>query len=134
MAINLQKINLLDLQPRKAVGFNLPFKSKSIFTVNYETKEAIKNNLINFILTGIGERYLNPQFGVSIRNKIFDQITSDTLTDIEFTIKRGVSIYFQRVEVLDCIATGIPDQNQIQILFKYRVVDTPIEDELVVNI
>jgi phage baseplate assembly protein W len=134
VATDIQKISLIDLQPRKAVGFNIPFKSKSVFTVNYQTKDAIKNNLINFILTGIGERYLNPQFGVSIRNRMFDQITVDTLSDIEFTIKRGVSIYFQRVEILDCIATGVPDQNQIQVYFRYKVVDTPIEDELVVNI
>lgn len=134
MATNIQKISLIDLQPRKAVGFNIPFKSNSVFTVNYQTKDAIKNNLINFILTGIGERYLNPQFGVSIRNKMFDQITIDTLSDIEFTIKRGVSIYFQRVEILDCTATGVPDQNQIQVYFRYKVVDTPIEDELIVNI
>jgi phage baseplate assembly protein W len=134
VATNIQKISLIDLQPRKAVGFNIPFKSNSVFTVNYQTKDAIKNNLINFILTGIGERYLNPQFGVSIRNKMFDQITIDTLSDIEFTIKRGVSIYFQRVEILDCTATGVPDQNQIQVYFRYKVVDTPIEDELIVNI
>jgi hypothetical protein len=38
------------------------------------------------------------------------------------------------VEILDCTATGVPDQNQIQVYFRYKVVDTPIEDELIVNI
>lgn len=134
MAIEVQKIDPLDLQPRKAVGFNLPFSSDSVFTMNYETKKAIKYNLINLIMTGEGERFLNPEFGTTIRNKIFDQITQDTLTDIEFSIRRSVSTHFQRVEILNCKASGIPDSNKIQIYFRYRVKDTFIEDELVVNI
>lgn len=134
MAIESRKINPIDLQPRRAVGFNLPFSSKSVFTVNYETKDAIKYNLINFLLTGIGERPLNPQFGTDIRTKLFDQVTSDTIFDIESSIKTGIGLYFQRVDVVQLTATPLPDQNTIQIYFKYRIIDTPIQDELVINI
>lgn len=134
MAIESRKINPIDLQPRKAVGFNLPFSSKSVFTVNYQTKDAIKYNLINYLLTGVGERPLNPQFGSNIRTKLFDQISSDTLLDIEFSIKSGVGLYFPKVQVVELTVTPIIDNNTIQIYFKYRIVDTPIQDELVVNI
>lgn len=134
MAIELRKINPIDLQPRKAVGINIPFSSKSVFTVNYQTKDAIKNNLINFILTGVGERYLNPEFGADIRNKLFDQTTSDTELDIEMSIKRGLGIYFPRVEIDRLTVTSIPDENQIQIYFSYRILETPIQDQLVINI
>lgn len=134
MAIELRKINPIDLQPRKAVGINIPFSSKSVFTVNYQTKDAIKNNLINFILTGVGERYLNPEFGADIRSKLFDQTTSDTEFDIEMSIKRGLGIYFPRVEVDRLTVTSIPDENQIQIYFSYRILETPIQDQLVINI
>jgi phage baseplate assembly protein W len=134
VAIEVQKIDPIDLQPRKAVGFNLPFSSNSVFTMNYETKTAIKYNLINLILTGVGERYLNPEFGTTVRNKLFEQVTQDTLSDVEFSIRRSVSIHFQKVEILNCKATAIPDSNQIQIYFRYKVKDTFIEDELVVNI
>jgi phage baseplate assembly protein W len=134
VAIELRKINPIDLQPRKAVGINIPFSSKSVFTVNYQTKDAIKNNLINFILTGVGERYLNPEFGADIRNKLFDQTTSDTELDIEMSIKRGLGIYFPRVEIDRLTVTSIPDENQIQIYFSYRILETPIQDQLVINI
>ena len=134
MAIELRKINPIDLQPRKAVGINIPFSSKSVFTVNYQTKDAIKNNLINFILTGVGERYLNPEFGADIRSKLFDQTTSDTELDIEMSIKRGLGIYFPRVEIDRLTVTSIPDENQIKIYFSYRILETPIQDQLVINI
>ncbi len=134
MAINARKISPIDLQPRKAVGFNIPFNSKSVFTVNYQTKDAIKNNLINFLLTGVGERYLNPEFGTDIRNKLFNQITQDTASDLEFSITRGIGIYFPRVEVSNLTVTPVPDSNLLQIYFSYRVTETSIEDQLVINI
>jgi phage baseplate assembly protein W len=134
VAIESRKISPIDLQPRRAVGFNLPFSSKSVFTVNYETKDSIKYNLINFLLTGIGERPLNPQFGTDIRSKLYDQMSSDTIFDIESSIKTGIGLYFQRVDVVQLTVTPIPDENRIQIYFKYRIQDTPLQDELVINI
>jgi phage baseplate assembly protein W len=134
VAINVRKISPIDLQPRKAVGFNLPFSSKGVFTVNYQTKDAIKNNLINYLLTGIGERYLNPEFGTDIRNKLFNQSTADTASDLEFSITRGIGIYFPRVDISNLTVTSIPDSYQLQVYFSYRVRETSIEDQLVINI
>ena len=62
MAFEAKKINVLDQQPRKAVGIDLPFNGKGVFNSTFETKEAIKANLINYILTGKGERYFKPTF------------------------------------------------------------------------
>ena len=83
MAFEVKKINPLDLQPRKAVGLNIPFRSKDVFSSNYQTKDAIKNNLINFFLTGKGERYLNPMFGTRLRNMLFENINQDKIDEIE---------------------------------------------------
>jgi hypothetical protein len=48
MAFNPQQIAPIDLNPNLAVGVNLPFKGSAVFISNYQTKDAIKNNLINF--------------------------------------------------------------------------------------
>ena len=63
MAFNPQLINPIDLNPNLAVGVNLPFSGPSVFTPNYLTSHAIKNNLINYFLTNPGEIPLNPTFG-----------------------------------------------------------------------
>jgi len=52
MAFDAKKINPLDRQPRKAVGVNLPFSGQAVFNSNYLTKDAVRNNLINYFLTG----------------------------------------------------------------------------------
>jgi hypothetical protein len=46
----------------------------AVFKTTYTTKEAIKNNLINYFLTNKNEIYLNPTFGGNLRAFIFQQI------------------------------------------------------------
>ena len=134
MAFEVRKINPLDLQPRKAVGLNIPFRSKDVFSSNYQTKEAIKNNLINFFLTGRGERYLNPMFGTRLRNMLFENINEQKVQEIEMIVRDALNIYFPRIEP-DEIRTGSdPDNNLVTFYMSYSIADTNIEDELLINI
>lgn len=133
MAFEVKKIDPLDLQPRKAVGVRLPFSSPSVFTSTFETKEAIKTNLINYFLTGKGERYLNVEFGNSLQPLLFDQLTENKVTQIKNEVRRDLQRYFPRVEPIDFTVEGLPDTNTVQFLLSYRVVETNIEDEVVIN-
>ena len=74
MAFEAKKINPLDRQPRKAIGVSLPFTGLGVFNSTFTTRDAVKNNLINFFLTGKGERFLNPTFGTGLRNLLFENI------------------------------------------------------------
>ena len=51
MAFNPQQIYPIDLNASAAVGVNLPLNGSAVFISNYQTRDAIKNNLINFFLT-----------------------------------------------------------------------------------
>jgi len=133
MAFNIQKIDPLDLQPRKAIGVKLPFSGRAVFNSTYETKYAIRTNLINFFLTGKGERFLNPTFGTDLRNLLFEQLTQDKVALIDTTIRREVEIYFPRVEPVEISITGIPDTNTVQFSMSYIVKQSNIEDEVVIN-
>jgi hypothetical protein len=133
MAFEAKKINPLDLQPRKAVGVSLPFSGRAVFNSTYETKEAIKANLVNYILTGKGERYFNPTFGSGIRNLIFSNINRDSLTDLEFLIRDAIQQYFPKLEVVSINLEGKPDSNIITFTLNFRIVDTKVEDEITIN-
>ena len=122
MAFEAKKINPLDLQPRKAVGISLPFTGKAVFNSTYETKEAIKANLINYILTGKGERYFNPTFGSGIRNLIFNNINRDSLSDLEFLVRDALQQYFPKLEVLNLKLEGKPDTNLISFSLNFKMV------------
>jgi phage baseplate assembly protein W len=133
MAFEAKKINPLDLQPRKAVGVALPFSGKAVFNSTYETKEAIKANLINYILTGKGERYHNPTFGSGIRNLLFENINRDNLTDLEFLVRDAIERYFPKLEILNIDLQGAPDSNLVSFTLNFRLIDTQIEDEITIN-
>ena len=133
MAFNIQRINPLDLQPRKAVGVALPFQGRAVFNSTYTTKDATKANLINFFLTGQNERVFNVDFGAGLRNFLFEAITQDRVEEITDRIKNSLKLYFPQVQVNTLNLTPEPDQNLISFELKYSVRETNITDEIVIN-
>ena len=114
MAYNRRKIDPLDLQPRKAVGIALPFSGRAVFNSTYQTKDAIRNNLINFFLTGKNERVFNLNFGAGLRNLLFENITQDRIDEIRELILENLQLYFPRVIVRNLTLDSAPDQNLVQ--------------------
>jgi len=133
VAFEIKKIEPIDLQPRKAVGVSLPFSGKAVFNQTFETKQAVKTNLINYFLTGRGERYLNPTFGNKLQNLLFEQLTQDKVTEINELVKNDLELFFPKVEPLQINTLGNADRNTISFSLKYRLRDTDIEDEVVIN-
>lgn len=134
MAFEVKKIDPIDLQPRKAVGIEIPFSNKSVFSSNYQTKDAIKNNLINFFLTNRGERYLNPSFGSILREKLFENINGNLEDEIRSIVENAIEIYFPRVEPKDIQVLSSEDNNTISFYLSYSISNTNISDELLINI
>ena len=54
MAFSPRKISPLDLKPSTGVGIDLPFNGPTGINTTYTTKDAVKANLLNFILTVLG--------------------------------------------------------------------------------
>ncbi len=92
------EIQPIDLQPKKALGVRLPFASVgSPFILNYTTKDQVKSNLINLLLTNPGERFNEPLFGVGIYDQMFKQeVNAETLKE---RIKRQTELFAPEVEV-----------------------------------
>ena len=134
MAFNVKRIDPLDLQPRKAIGVSLPFSGKGVFNSTYTSKDAVKTNLINLLLTGNGERYLNPFLGTGLRSYLFENITEDTLRRAKADITNTINVYFPRVEILELQISSEPDTNTFITYLKYRVTESDIQDEIIINI
>ena len=130
MAFNKQQINPLDLKPRVAIGVSIPFSSPSVFTSTYINRDAIKTNLINFFLTNKGERYLNYDFGGSLREFIFEQITNENLDFIKEDIQNKVNTYFPSIIINDLKILSQADNNAIFISITYSISNTNITDNI----
>ena len=125
MAFGVRRVFPNDLRPRVAIGVDLPFSSPGVFQPNYQTKDAIKNNLINYFLTNPGERYENPLFGAGLREYIFTFIKED--------IQTKVSNNFPNIEVDNVEVLKDVNENTIIVKLTYNIPNTNINDTLELN-
>ena len=93
----VRNVDVLDTKPSTGVGIKVPFDGPTGINTTYTTKDAIKSNLLNFILTGKRERVFNPSFGSGVRELLFEPITEDIVDQIDNLIRGGVEAYFPTV-------------------------------------
>jgi phage baseplate assembly protein W len=130
MAFGAKKIFPLDTRPGTAIGVSIPFNAPSVFYPTYVTKDAIKNNLINFLLTNQTERYLNNDFGANLRKFVFEQISNNTLNLLKDTIQSLIKTYFPNVRVENIEFNENPDYNEITVMIYYNIINTGINDQV----
>ena len=133
MAFGLRRVYPNDLRPRVAIGVNLPFSAPGVFQPNYQTKDAIKNNLINYFLTNPGERIENPLFGAGLREYIFTQINTENFDFIKDDIQSKMVDNFPNVEVEFVEVLRSVNENTIQVNITYSIPNTGINDTLELN-
>ena len=130
MAFGAKKIFPIDTKPGTGVGVAIPFNAPGVFKTTYTTKEAVKNNLINFFLTNQNEIYLNPTFGGNLRAFVFQQISDGNLESLKEDIQSQLTLYFPNVVIGSLDIDSIPDEQQVNIILKYNIVDTGLTDTL----
>ena len=132
MAFNPEQISPIDFDKSAAVGVDIPFNGNAVFKSNFQTKDAIKNNLINFFLTNPGDRFLNPTFGGGLREFIFEQLSSDNVAFLQQDVESKIQQFFPNIIVTSLNVLENPDFNSINIELNYEVANTNITD--IINI
>ncbi len=122
-----------DLAPGTAIGFNLPIDGEAVFTPNFQTRDAIKVNLINFLLTNPGERPANPTFGGGLRSFIFTKIETENLDYLKQDIQEKILNNFPNVLLEEVVILQNQDKNAITVRINYSIPNTNINDELELN-
>jgi len=118
----------------KVIGFSLPINGTAVFNPVYNTKEQIKYNLINYLLTNWGERVFNYNFGANLRALLFEGIEFNKLQDLETSIQSNISKYFPKVKINELKLTPFPDENKVVFSFNYTIPEYGVEDQIEINI
>jgi phage baseplate assembly protein W len=115
------RIDPLDLDTRKAIGVKVPFTKKGVFQFNYTTKDQIKSNLINLLLTSPGERYHEPTYGVGLRDILFEpnSTTNQKISFLKARIDQNVSFHIPQIEITNLNVS--PQDKELLIQIAYRV-------------
>ena len=120
----------IDTKAGRAVGVSIPFSAPWVFTSTFQTKDAIRTNLVNFFLTNNNERVFRPSFGGNLRTFIFESIARGTTDSIKESIQDDVTRYFPQVLIRDIEILASEDSNILNVILSYEVVNFGINDEL----
>lgn len=127
------RVDPRDLQKNIAIGIGLPFNKPSAFKSTYSTKEQIKYNLINLLLTNKGERIENPEFGADIKRELFEQIDENTFESIKNKIIDNVNIFLPEITLTNIIINPQTDSNIINVNIEYYVKISGETEKLNIN-
>ena len=132
------KINPLDLpqNDKVAIGVTLPFDGYAVFNQSFTTKEQVKSNLINLMLTSPGERLMNPNFGIGIRDLIFENVIDQE--SLRNRIIDSALEYIPEVEILNVNVqrvseTTSPEVHQLRLTIGYALVANDQQDAIQLN-
>lgn len=110
-----------------AIGITLPLTfGESTFEQSFQTKDQIKSNIKNLLLTKRGERILQPQFGSGLQSLLFEQNIDDLEGKIEDTINESLEQWLPYVtaEEIDIESTDeLRDNNKLNVSIKFRIGD-----------
>ena len=107
-----------------AINLSLPivFDERDGFALNYTPREAIKQNLKTIILTNPGERVMEPEFGVGIKQFLFGNFGGDYKGRITSKINEQVTAYLPSVKILDIqFAESAADNNTLSLRIIYSI-------------
>jgi phage baseplate assembly protein W len=127
------RVNPLDLQKNIVIGVSLPFNAKGVFNKTYSTKEQIKSNLINLLLTDKGERIMNPEFGADLRKSLFDNMTNDSTELLRIKIIDAINIFVPEVELGNIDIENDFDYNTLNVTVNYRLKISNDPDQVTVQ-
>ncbi len=125
------RLNPQDIGQKKGIGINILFNnSTNVFNQTFTTKEQVKSNLINYILTDKGERFFNPQFGGNLRASLFEPDT--TFDSVTARLEQEIIAYVPNIIIKDILIRKQSDSNLINLILEYSINNQ--DDNLVINV
>jgi len=118
----IKRISPLNLNKNVTIGVAFPLDQKNMFKGTETVQEQNKANLINLLLTYPGERINLPDYGIGLKNLLFEQQVD--LENLKENIQQQALIHIPSIRIQD-IQTGLSeDEHTIFISLTY----TNLED------
>jgi phage baseplate assembly protein W len=127
------RIDPRDLDKNRAVGISLPFNGGGVFKSTFSTKDQIKSNLINLLLTYKGERVLNPEFGADLPRLLFEVISDETYVKIQDQIISSIATYIPEITLTNIEITPSIDKNSLYINISYQIKLSGTSDNIIID-
>ena len=119
-----RRINPLDLNKNVTIGVAFPLNETNMFTGTKTVKEQIKSNLLNLLLTYPGERINLPNYGIGLKNLVFEQKIE--LEDLKTNIQDQIKVYIPGVTLQNVFTSLSEDRHilSISLIYTYDLDNT----------
>lgn len=139
MAINLRSERFSPNEKKKSiyqdVFSNALFNrdTKDVFLI--ENEDAVKQSILNILLTNKTERFFNPLYGSDINKILFENITPQTTTQLISFIENAINNFEPRANLIDVLASPSPDENAYSVTVIFSVINKtePITLDFLLN-
>ena len=129
----IYRLNPQDFGQPKGIGISVLYSNNtSVFNSTITTKDQIKSNLINYVLTNKGERLYDPNFGGDIRRAIFEANDDSVFDDIADRLEDEILLYVPNIILQSIIIKRDPDNNLVNIAINYQL--NQQNQQVVVNV
>lgn len=85
-------------------------KMEGKFPLSYTTEQQALTNLKNLLLTYPGERYMQPTFGVRIKDRVFEQNTREVVLSLKREIQDAINTWLPYI-IINTIEVDNADRN-----------------------
>ena len=108
---------------------NITFKKHPVTNDVVVSKDAsaVKQAIVNLLMTNKGERLMNPNYGSDIRRYLFEPLDYGTANQITGNIKSTIDTFEPRISVLNLRALPNMDDNgfDVEMTYEIRGTDDP---------
>ena len=112
-----RRINPLDINQDVTIGVRFPLNNVNIFKGTTTVKEQVKSNLINLLLTEPGERVNEPNFGVGLKNLLFEPNLDVEI--LKEKINTQIEFYIPTISLSGVDVNSIEDEYKLFIVISY---------------
>ena len=110
----------------KDLSMSFKFNPLSGDLIALKNENAIARAVRNIVSTTPGEKLFSPDFGSSVSEILFENVDDITAVSIRDEIRSSLSNYEPRVELIDVTVDPNFDENQFDVLIKYRIIGVDI--------
>ena len=112
----------IDLNPRTYVGLSFPLRAdnNNDFALTKNSSEQAQHNLKNLLLTHVGERVGQPEFGSTLRAICFEPDDTNLPGKLEEEVRRAVGLWLTYINIVSVdTLTDEADENKVYVKVSY---------------
>ena len=126
-----KRINPLDLNNNTRIGVAFPLNDLNMTSGTLTTKEQLKSNFLNLLLTVPGERLNHPTYGVGLKSQLFEN-SIDEIT-LQENINGQLAFWIPEITVTDSSLRRDIDQYRVSLTLTYSISLNETEDSIQIN-